>query len=351
VAAFAYAIGNIVMLRPVSLSARSLLIAAYLVTLVPALAGRETLTAAVIIVVLSALNYRSALLGAGVATATSVAKVLALVVLAGLVVIAAPTLPAATGVTGAVTLKGFGLALVTVMWTYSGWGSTSYITGEVRDAEHAMPRVLALGVGFVVMLFLLINWAYLQAMPIDAIAASDTVATDAAGVVFGSTAGKVMSVLVVISVLGSLTGSMLAAPRLPFAIGNDAPRLRALAKVHQVYGTPHASVLFTAALGLLYLSAGSFEQLVENYILGSWPFYVLVAVGYFRLRIRRPDLPRPFRTPGYPLVPGFFLLASTLMVVNGFAADPVGAITGSWVMLLGVPVYYLVRARAPVAIR
>jgi APA family basic amino acid/polyamine antiporter len=110
-------------------------------------------------------------------------------------------------------------------------------------------------------------------------------------------------------------------------------------------------VLFTAVLGLLYLSAGDFEQLVENYILGSWPFYVLVAVGYFRLRIRRPDLPRPFRTPGYPLVPGFFLLASTLMVVNGFAADPVGAITGSWVMLLGVPVYYLVRARVPDAIR
>lgn len=351
VAAFAYAIGNILMLRPVSLAARSLLIAAYLGTVVPSLAGRETLMAAVIIVVLSAMNYRSVLLGAGMATTTSVAKVLALLLLTGLVVGSAPALPAVTADAGAVTLKGFGLALVTVMWTYSGWGSTTYITGEVRDAARTMPRVLTLGVGFVVLLFLLINWAYLQALPMAAIAASDTVATDAASVVLGDTAGKLMAVLVMVSVLGSLTGSMLAAPRLPFAIGNDAPRLRALAKVHRVYGTPHASVLFTAALGLLYLGAGDFEQLVENYILGSWPFYVLVAVGYFRLRLTRPDMPRPFRTPGYPIVPGFFLVASTAMVINGFVADPVGAITGAWVMLLGVPVYYLVRARAPDAIR
>lgn len=351
VAAFAYAIGNILMLRPVSLAARSLLIAAYLTTLIPSLAGRETLAAAVIILVLSAMNYRSALLGAGVATVTSVAKVLALVILAGLVVSAAPSLPTVTTEAGGVTIKGFGLALVTVMWTYSGWGSTTYITGEVRDAERTMPKVLTVGVGLVVLLFLLINWAYLQALPMAAIAASDTVATDAAAVVLGATAGKLMALLVVVSVLGSLTGSMLAAPRLPFAVGNDAPRLRALAKVHEVYGTPHASVLFTAMLGLLYLGAGDFEQLVENYILGSWPFYVLVAVGYFRLRIKRPGLPRPFRSPGYPLVPGFFLVASAAMVINGFAADPIGAITGSWVMLLGIPVYYLVRARAPDAIR
>jgi APA family basic amino acid/polyamine antiporter len=351
VAAFAYAIGNILMLRPVSLSARSLLIAAYLGTLIPALAGRETLTAAAIIVVLSAMNYRSALLGAGMATGTSVAKVLALLLLIGLVVSSAPALPTVTADAGSVTLKGFGLALVTVMWTYSGWGSTTYITGEVRDASRTMPKVLTMGVGFVVVLFLLINWAYLQALPMAAIAASDTVATDAATVVLGDTAGKRMAILVVVSVLGSLTGSMLAAPRLPFAIGNDAPRLRALAKVHSAYGTPHASVLFTAVLGLLYLSAGDFEQLIENYILGSWPFYVLVAVGYFRLRIKRPDLSRPFKVPGYPVVPGFFLVASAAVVINGFAADPVGAITGSWVMLLGVPVYYLVRARAPDAIR
>ena len=351
VVAFAYAVGNILMLRPVSLSARSLLIAAYLGSLIPALAGRETLTAAGIIITLSAMNYRSALLGAGMATTTSVAKVLALLLLAGLTLGAAPEPTTTAAASGVVTFKGFGLALVTVMWTYSGWGSTTYITGEVRNAERTMPRVLMLGVGAVVLLFLLINWSYLQALPMDAIAASDTVATDAAAVVLGDTAGKLMSLLVVISVLGSLTGSMLAAPRLPFAMGNDAPRLRMLAKVHQAYGTPHASVLFTGVLALLYLGAGDFEQLVENYILGSWPFYVLVAVGYFRLRHQRPDLPRPFRTPGYPVVPGFFLLASAAMVINGFAADPVGAITGSWVMLLGVPVYYLVRARAPDAIR
>jgi len=352
VAAFAYAVGSILMLRPVSLSARSLLIAAYVGTLVPALAGREVVTAAGIIVLLSAMNYRSVLLGAGVATFTSAAKVLALLLLAGLVLSSAPAVPDVAVAQGAVTLKGFGLALVTVMWTYSGWGSTTYISGEVRNAERTMPRVLMLGVGFVVLLFLLINWTYLHVLPLSTIAASDTVATDAATAAMGPTAGRVVALLVVISVLGSLSGTMLASPRLPFAVGSDAPRLGMLAKVHQAYGTPHASVVLTASLALLFLfTLRNFEQLVEGYILGSWPFYVLVAMGYFRLRRRRPEAARPFRTPGHPVVPGFFLLASAAMVLNAVVADPIGAITGSWPMLVGIPVYYLVRVRAPGAIR
>jgi APA family basic amino acid/polyamine antiporter len=350
VAAFAYAIGNILLLRPVSLAARAMLIAAYLATVVPVLVGHDRLVAAIIIVTLSALNYRSTLLGAGIATATSIAKVAALVGVAGLTLLVAPAAEAGpVAASGPVTFKGIGLALVAVMWTYSGWGSTTYITGEVRDAEKTVPRMLLGGVGLVVALFLLINWAYLRAMPIAEIAASDTVAADAAGKVLGPMAAQVIAVLVVVSVLGSLTASMLAAPRLPFAIGTDAPRLRLLARVHSVYGTPHAAVIFTAVLALLFLGRGSFERLVEDYILGSWPFYVLVAVGFFRLRWKRPDASRPFRAPAIAAL--FFLVASAAMVINGFAEDPIGALSGSWMMLIGIPVYFMVRSGAPQAIR
>jgi APA family basic amino acid/polyamine antiporter len=139
---------------------------------------------------------------------------------------------------------------------------------------------------------------------------------------------------------------MLTAPRLPFAMGADAPGLARLAAVHPQYQTPHAAILVTFLLAIVYLWGRSFEQLVESYILGSWPFYVLTAWGFFRLRRRQPDLPRPFRVPGYPLVPGFFLVAAAAMVLNGFAADPFGAIKGSWVMAVGIPVWFLVRPRS-----
>jgi len=345
-AAFSYAVGNLLFLRPVSLSARALLIAGYLASLVPALTGHDHIVAFMILAVLSAANYRSTLAGAWLTTLTSAAKVIAVGGLAAiaLLVPVAPALPTPFA-PATPTLQGFGLALVTVMWTYSGWGSTTYITGEVRDAERVMPRVLGLGVAFVVALFLVVNLGYLSALGLPAMASSTAVATDAATATLGAVGGQVLAVLVVVSVMGSLTGSMLTAPRLPFAMGADAPRLARLAAIHARYQTPHAAIVATLLLAIIYLWGRSFEQLIESYILGSWPFYVLTAWGFFRLRRTRPELHRPFRVPGYPLVPGFFLIAAAAMVINGFAADPLTAVKGSWVMLVGIPVWFLTRAR------
>jgi basic amino acid/polyamine antiporter, APA family len=111
--------------------------------------------------------------------------------------------------------------------------------------------------------------------------------------------------------------------------------------VHPSFGTPHVAISLAAALGIGYISVRTFEQLAEAFVLGIWPFYVLCVVAVFLLRRRRPDLPRPYRTWGYPWVPVLFLLASLAMLGNALARQPASTLLGFAIILSGVPAYHL----------
>jgi len=343
--AFLYGWLSLFILRPASKGAIALVFASYLGTFVPAVAAHEQLTAAALIVLLGAVNYRSVLWSAGLSTVTSAAKALGLAGIAVAILVAAPH-PAAgapAAPAAAIGWHGFGLALVTVMWTYSGWGNTTYLAGEVRNAGRTMPLVLAGGVLGMIVLYMLVNAAFLRALPMAELTATKTVAADAAGKVFGSASGRLIGVLVLVSALGSLNSAMLLSARLPFAMGKDTAALGRLSAVHRLYQTPHVAVAVMTVLSVIYLSSHTFEQLAETFILGSWPFYILCIIGLFRLRRRRPDLARPFRTPGYPVVPALFLLASVGMLANAVVDRPWDALIAVGLALLGLPFYYGLR--------
>lgn len=342
--AFLFAWSSIILLRPVALGALGLVFASYLGTLIPVLAPHERGVAMALILAVGIVNYRSVAASGVLVTLLSAIKVLALSVMVVGIYLSVPaaaqvapdTLPPAS-------LHNFGLALVVVMWTYSGWGSTTSISGEVRDAERVMPRVLAGGVIFVVLLFLLINSAYLHALPMSAIAASTTVAADAAASAFGEIGSRLIALVVVIATLGSIQAMMLCSPRMAFALGQDTPVLARLASVHPTYRTPGVAVLVTAIMGVGYLTSNSFEQLAGTYVLGSWPFYVLSAIGLFRLRRLRPNASRPFRTPWYPVVPAIFLVSAIAMLANAISVQPMDGLRGLGLILSGIPIFYLLR--------
>ncbi len=338
-AAFLYGWMSTLLLRPASVGAIALVCASYLGVLVPSLAAHERETAGACILLLAAVNYRSVLWSAGLGSVTSAAKFLALGVVAVAILVgvpaAGPAPPAA-----AIPWHGFLLALVTVMWTYSGWGSTTYITGEMKNSGRGMPLVLSGGVIAITLLYLLVNAAFLHALPMAEIAATKTVAADAAAKVFGAAGGAIIGVMVAVSTFSAANSSLMLSSRLPFAIGRDHPLLGRLSAVHSVHQTPYIGVVVTTLLSLVYLSNHSFEQLAEVFVLGLWPFYGLCVVGLFRLRRLRPDLPRPYRTPGYPVVPALFLLATVAMVGNAAIDRPRQAALGVGILLLGIPVYY-----------
>jgi APA family basic amino acid/polyamine antiporter len=343
--AFVYAWSNIILLRPVSHGAIALVFGSYLATLVPGAAGRERELAVTVLLLLTAANYRSVLLSSALTTITSAAKVVALAGI-GLMILVAPAPEAAAHpalLTSTASWRGFGLALVAVMWTYSGWGSTTYISGEVKRAERTMPLVLASGVAFVMVLFVVVNLAFLHALPIQTIAGSKAVAADAAASIFGEAGRRFIAMVVVISTLGSLNAVSLAGPRLPFAIAQDVPYISRLGAVHRSFGTPYIAVIFTAGMSITLLWSHSFEQLANAFILGTWPFYVLCGVALFRLRRSRPDAPREFKVPGYPLVPILFIVSALAMLLNAAIADPPKALIGSAILLSGVPVWFLLQ--------
>src|SRR5437773_1067318 len=236
----------------------------------------------------------------------------------------------------------FGLALVSVMWAYDGWGDLSFVGGEVRDPERNLPRALILGTGAVIAIYLSVNAAYLYLIPIAQMAHSPLVAADAAQLIVGRVGVGLVAVVVMVATFSTLLGSMLTAPRIFFAMADDGLFFRSVARVHPRFQTPWVAIVLTALPGIIYVSLRTFQQLADQFVIAIFPFYALAAAAVFVVRRRRPPavLPRPVRVPGYPVVPAVFVLATLYMLGNALWQAPLFTGLAFAIILLGVPVYY-----------
>jgi amino acid transporter len=172
------------------------------------------------------------------------------------------------------------------------------------------------------------------------VGSSPLIAADTMQVVFGRLGASLVSVVVTVSTFGALIASMLASPRVFFAMADDGLFFRTVARVHPRYGTPYVAIALAAGLGVLFVLTRTFEQLADTFVLSIWPFYGLAIAGVYRLRRTRPDLPRPYRVPGYPVVPAIFVAAVVYLVGNALVADPLGTGLTFAIVAAGVPVYY-----------
>jgi basic amino acid/polyamine antiporter, APA family len=245
------------------------------------------------------------------------------------------TVPAA----GPLVLGSMGLALVSVLWAYDGWADLSFAAGEVKEPQRNLPRAIILGTLALIGIYVLTNFAYLYVLPIEAIARSPLVAADTMLALFGRVGVVLVSVFVMISSFSSLNGSMLASPRVFFAMAEDRLLFQAIAKVHPRYQTPYVAILVAALLGMVLVMSRSFERLTETFVLAIWPFYALGVAAIYRLRRERPDLPRPYRVVGYPVVPAVFIASVTAFVVNALINDTTNSIITFTVILAGLPIY------------
>lgn len=316
-------------------------------------AAHDTATdyvAAGAIVLAGAINIRGVQLGALVAGASSAAKFGALAFL----VLAAFALGGDAGASTAnftassvpVDVGLFGLALISVLWAYDGFADLSFAAGEVVEPQRHLPRAIVVGTLAIVGIYLATNAAYLYVSPIEAVATSRLIAADTMQALFGQIGVALVSVVVTISTLGALVAIMLSAPRIFFAMADDKLFFQAVARVHPRYRTPYVAIALAAALGVLFVLTRTFEQLADTFVLSIWPFYGLAIAGLYRLRRVRPDLPRPYKVPGYPVLPAIFVAAVIYLVGNALVTDPVWTGVTFAVVLAGVPVY-LVAFRTP----
>jgi amino acid transporter len=172
------------------------------------------------------------------------------------------------------------------------------------------------------------------------------VAADSAQLLFGAVGVAAVSAAVAVSTFGTLNGSMMTAPRIFYAMAEDRLFPKAIARVDPVTGAPTGAIALSAVLGMVFVLVRSFTQLADQFVIGIWPFYALAVAAVYVLRRRRPDLPRPYRTWGYPVVPAVFLLASLFLLGNYLLSEPVAFLIDVAVILTGVPVLWWWRSSA-----
>ncbi len=309
------------------------------------------------IALLSAVNYVGVKPGAIAQNVLTVLKLagLALLIGAGLFM----TIPAHAQVTtGAVALAaptGFGAvvavgsALVPVLFSYGGWQQTNYIAEEMIDAERNLPRALTLGVMGVVVVYLAANVVYLRTLGPAALAVSKAPAADVMTLLLGPIGGKIIGAAIACSTFGFLGLVIMVTPRVYQAIAADGLFLPMFARLHPVHRTPSRAIVLQAGWSIVLALWGSYGELVDYVVFGDWIFFGLTVATLFVYRARqKPDDARPaFQTPGYPLVPGLFVLAAAYVVVSNIAANPRNALIGSAILASGIPVFFFWKTRSP----
>jgi APA family basic amino acid/polyamine antiporter len=216
----------------------------------------------------------------------------------------------------------------------------TYVAEETERPERNIPLALMIGIGIVTVCYVALNAVYFYVLPFDRVTASPRVAGDAATVVLGPSGGTVVAGLVVLSVFGAMSGSVLAAPRVYFAMARDGLLFQWAGRVHPRFRTPHRAILLQAIWASVLAWTGSYRQLFTRVIFSQWAFFALMGVGVFLLR-RRADYRPAYRIWGYPWVPAIFVLASSAIVVNRLASEPADSALGLGLVMLGLPVYYL----------
>ncbi|BCS35208.1 amino acid transporter [Luteitalea sp. TBR-22] len=304
----------------------------------------QQLLAIVIIVSLSVVHGLGLGPGRVVQNALALVKVMALVVFvaAGLSFGQGTTAHFIASPTATWTVSGLLLALIPVMFSYSGWNAAAYIAEEVKDPGRNVPRALAMGTIAVVVLFVAMNVVYLYALDVQAMAAVEVRVVDAAAqVLFGPGAATMLVVVGIFIALGTISANVFAGPRVYYAMARDGLFLRAAAQVNPRTQTPLAAIVAQAVWCVVLVLTGTFAQLV-NYTGFTVVLFAGIAVlALFVLRRREPDAPRPFKALGYPVAPALFVVASAAMVVNAIWREPLPSLAGVAILATGVPVYWL----------
>jgi APA family basic amino acid/polyamine antiporter len=235
---------------------------------------------------------------------------------------------------------GFGVALVAIIWAYDGWNNVNFVAGEIKKPSRNLPLALIIGTMGITVLYVLINYLYLYALPIPEAVGVIRIAEKATTALFGASTGALISAAVIISTFGALNGSILTGPRVYYAMAKDGLFFRNVSRIHPRFRTPGIAILIQAIWASLLTLAGTFEQLFTFAMFIAIVFWIGATASVFTLRKKLPDLPRPYKTWGYPVVPALFILASLGILLNTLLEKPVEALAGIILTSLGIPVYY-----------
>jgi basic amino acid/polyamine antiporter, APA family len=251
----------------------------------------------------------------------------------------APLLP--EGRSAGAALGAFGTAMIVTLFAYNGWWYSTYVAEEVRDPERNVPRSIFLGMGIVLVLYLLANVVYLSVLPFDVLRGSERPAADVMVALLGAGGGAFIAAAVMVSAFGTVNAQMLSIPRIYFAAARDGLFFRGIRRVHPRYRTPALAIGAQAVWASGFALSGTFRRIVTYTAFPNYFFLSLGVVALIVLRIREPDLPRPYRVFLYPVTPVLFLGVFAWYLVNSVVFEFRDTMVGIALALSGLPFYYL----------
>jgi APA family basic amino acid/polyamine antiporter len=241
----------------------------------------------------------------------------------------------------AFSIAGFGIALVAVLWAYEGWHVLSFIAGEMKKPKVDLPRSLLYGSAIVMLIYLAANLGYYHALPAAEIRGSNAVAALAVGKLLGPIGANSISILILVSILGSMNGLILSGPRVSFAMAREGIFPAVFSGLSDRYRTPIAALVVQGVWAALLAASGSYQQLFTDVIFTAWIFYGLAVAGVLVLRRSQPQMTRSFSVPGYPWLSLLFCVAAAGVILGTLIARPIGASIGLGLVAAGIPVYFL----------
>lgn len=311
-----------------------------------------------LIVILTAVNYLSVAYGGALQRFLTALKAIAIVLLIGGILFSGKgsfhnIVTSSTSVMphGWALIGAYMAAIAGAFWAYDGWNNITFVAGEIKDPQKNIPKSLFLGLSFCIVIYVLVNIAYIYVLPIDKMALSTIVASDAATVTWGLIGGGIIAAMVMLSTLGAANSNVLATARVTYAMSEENRLFSWAGKPQKKYQTPGNALILNAIWTIILILSGSFDMLTDMLIFVSWFFYGMSGLGVFLLRKKMSDVPRIYKVWGYPIVPLLFVsfvlffLCETLYTdirnyQNG-TAPIINSLLGGIITFVGIPIYYL----------
>ncbi len=348
---FLFAWSRLVVLQTGSIALLAFVFGDYVAQMLPLRGPASAVYAAAAVVTLTGLNLLGLRLSKWAQNLLTLITVLGLVlvIIVGLAFVSqAPTTPIAHTSTQS---PAFGLAMVFVLLTYGGWNEAAYISAELRDVQRNMVKVLVIAIGIITVLYMLVNLAYLQVLGLERMSHSEVVAMDLVRVALGNDAAWFVSALIAVAVFTSINVTILTGARTNYALARNFPAFRFLGYWHAHTNAPVTALLVQGAIAVVLVFIGAqsrsgFETMVQYVSPVFWLFFLLTGASLFVLRQRAPMALRPFRVPGYPLVPLVFIASCAYMLYASLVYAGFGALLGLVLLAAGIPLLIVMRRNA-----
>ena len=231
--------------------------------------------------------------------------------------------------------------MLSAFWAYDGWLSVSFISGEIKNPQRNVPIAIITGISVVMLLYVMINWAYLKIMPVDKLAVlndNQIAASEVSKIMFGSAGNYIISVLILVSALGSLNGIIITYSRIYYKMSLDGLFFKRAAAVHPRYDTPYMALIYAMVVSCLLVFSGTFDTLTDMIVFAGFLFYAMLAYGL--ILMKKKGLLTVGKI-GYPYVPVLYIIFSLALMVNTFITQPAQTLKGVLLMASGIPFYYL----------